>query len=76
MSSWPTPVAVMVVCAMPATAVALAVAMEMSPTEVVSLLKTMTPVKDVSMELVALSYTAADIVLVLVRVRSAVELVN
>jgi hypothetical protein len=61
---------------MPATAVALAVAMEISPTEVVSLLKTMTPVKEVSTALVALSYTAAEIVRVRVRVRSAVELVN
>jgi hypothetical protein len=66
----------MTVCAIPATAVALAVAMEMFPTDVVSLLKTITPVKDVSMALVALSYTAAEIVRVLVRVRSAVELVN
>jgi hypothetical protein len=40
---------------MPNTAVALAVAMEMSPTDVVSLLKTITPVNEVSTELVALS---------------------
>lgn len=55
MSSCPTPVAVMTVCAIPATAVALAVAMEILPTEVVSLLKTITPVNEVSTELVALS---------------------
>jgi hypothetical protein len=66
----------MVVCAMPATAVALEMAIAISPMEVVSSLKTMTPVKEVSTALVALSYTAAEIVRVLVRVRSAVELLN
>jgi len=55
MSTCPIPVAVTTEVAIPATAVALAVAMEMLPTDVVSVEKTITPVKDVSTALVALS---------------------